>query len=480
MSTHEYMGTSTRTRVGQATFLSRWPVPIVAFGIAFLGVLIVTLLQGVKPFYYDSGTYWTLGDTFVKDGHFSLLNFHSALRGYLLPLIDHGLHGLAMTVKWRDSTSAKLFNTLMLSLIGAVLAPRLAELAWRERRWSVQRRLALTALLIVFWSGYLNYPLSDIPALAMVLLAVVAVSRSYAPGWMLLAGVATAAAIDMRPSFVPLVPVVLALAVWSWRESRAGEAGEARTHTFRRRALCLGLLLVGFVTISLPQSLSAHRYFHTWSFTPGSAAHLESLQLENGLVLELYGTYIGPGHEPAMGYIDNAGLRLLKEQPRENVITGAKQYLGLMVDHPLFFGGVFARHVINGLDQRYSTPYFEHLATDWWLRISGFALIFLGLVRVLWPAARRSLGSARWRYPVVLLVCCLTALPSAMETRYLLPMYLLSYILVLAPGWPSPIAVEASGLRRYWLVGAILLASLVFTVVVLHVTSATSSHVEFR
>lgn len=114
------------------------------------------------------------------------------------------------------------------------------------------------------------------------------------------------------------------------------------------------------------------------------------------------------------------------------------------------------------------------------MRLGGFLLVFLALTRVLWPAARRSLGPARWRYPVALLVCCLTSLPSAMETRYLLPVYLLSYILVLAPGWPSPIAEDRIGLRRYRSAGAILVAYLLFMAVVWHVVSATSSHLQLR
>jgi len=60
----------------------------VAFGGAFLTFLVAALLVGQKPFYYDSGTYWALSETFVRDGHFSLLNFeNTGLRGYALPLV---------------------------------------------------------------------------------------------------------------------------------------------------------------------------------------------------------------------------------------------------------------------------------------------------------------------------------------------------------------------------------------------------------
>jgi hypothetical protein len=458
--------------------LGRLSVPKVAFGIAFAIVFVVALLEGTKPFYYDSGEYWTLGATFVNHGHFSLLNFNNLLRGYLLPLIYRGLHGIAVGFSWRDSLSVKLFNAFLFSLIGFVLAPRLAELAWKDRRWSTQRRLVLVAILTIFWSGYLDFPLSDFPALASALFAVVAVSRPFAAGRMLLVGAATAAAIVMRPAYELLVPIVIVLAVWGWIEQR-----DHVTHTIRRCAVCLGLLLVGFVAISLPQSLSAHRHLGTWSPIPGSTSHFESEQFKDGLTMQLYGTYVGPSNAPAMVYVDETGITLVREERKNlglpgsaELVIGVKRYLELIVKHPLVIGDSLLQHLINGLDVRYSTPYTDRVGTDWWLRVSGFLLVFLGLVRVLWPKARRSLGPARWRYPVAVLLCNITSLPTAVETRYLLPTFILSYILVLAPGWPNPIDTDRVGLHRYRRIGILVVSLVASTILVWHVTSGASAH----
>jgi hypothetical protein len=462
----------------QLTDQSKPGRPAVAFGVTFAATLAVALSQGAKVFYFDSGNYWALGETFVKRGSFSLLNFDSPLRGYLLPLIDHGLQGLALAFGWSSSTSAKLFNVFAFSIIGALLAPLLAEISWPERRCGVRQRLALMALFVLFWSGYLNFPLSDFPALAMVLLSIVAVARTERLGWMLVAGLATGAAIDMRPSYVLLAPIVLVLVAWPW-VGRCGRGGGG-SRFVARPAVCLGLLLAGFVVVSLPQSLISHRYFSTWSFVPGTAVHLESLQLTEGLRLQRVGGYVGPGHPPLMSYEDPSGQKLMSEQ-KEHTVTGLRQYLGLVSAHPVTMGSVFARHVINGLDQRYTTPYIEHLETGShrWLRLAGFLLVFLALLRVSWPAARRSLGVARWRYPVALLFCCLTAVPSAMEPRYMMPIYLLSYMLVLAPGWPNPIDTTAVGVRRFRRLATIAVAYALFMAVIWHVVSGASSHLHF-
>jgi hypothetical protein len=449
---------------------------LIAFAITFLGAMVVALwLQGMKPFYYDSGTYWSLGKTFVRHGSFSLMNFYSPLRGYLLPLIYRGLNGIAVGLAWHASTVVKLFNVLVFSLIGSWLVPRLAEMTWPGHPWGLIRRLFLGALLMVFWSGYLNYPLSDFPALMMLMLALVALDRPLSPVWMLLSGAAAAAAVDMRPSYVLLVPVMVVLMVWGWLD-RYDQVDRSRWG----RVAASVALVVGLISISLPQSLSSQRHFRNWNPTPGTVAKLSNLQLTSGLVLQRYETYVGAGHPPEINFEDKTGQRLLDEQTGAT-ISSFGQYLGLIFKHPVAMAGVFGRHVINGLDQRYSTPYVEHLSggSNRFLRIAGFLLVFLALIRVIWPSSRRKLGAKRWRFPVALMVCCLTSVPSAIEPRYLLPVYLLSYMLALAPNWPSPLESAQPGVRRLRTLSALAVAYLAFMALVWHVVSGATGHMVF-
>jgi hypothetical protein len=450
-------------------------VPLATFLVALAGTLAVAMLQGREPFYYDSGSYWELGQTFTQHGHFSLLNFTSPLRGYLLPLITHCLREVRAALQWTSSSTAKLFNAVIFALIGAVLGPRLAEIAWPNWRWGSGRRIALTALLLIFWSGFLNFPLSDFPALAMTLLAIIAITRYDAPGWMLVAGLACGAAIDMRPSYLLLAPILVTLVAWSWFEQR----GEPHA-SVRKRSLCIGLLITGLIVVSLPQSLSSHRFYKTWSFIPGSAINLTGFQLSNGLRIQRYETYVGTGHGPQMFYEDEAGKRILKEQPNETV-TGLSQYLEIVAKHPVTMADLFVRHIVNGLDQRNTTPYVQHLATrsHRWLRLAGFLLVFLALLRVLWPTARRLLEPARWRYPIALLLCCLTSVPSAVETRYLLPVYLLSYFMILLPAWPNPIGPASEGLRRYRTLATISVTLVAFLAIAFHIAGEATRQLAF-
>jgi hypothetical protein len=444
----------------------------------FAGTLAVALLQGEKPFYADSHEYWSLGSTFTVHGHFSLLNFRDAARGYVLPLINSELQRLGDDLGWTASSMAKLSNVFTFTAIGTVLAPALMRTVWpQQSSWGPGRRLTLTALLVVFWSGYLNFPLSDFPGLAMALLTLVAVARVDSPGWMLVAGLALGMSIDMRAAYIPLLPVVAGLVVWAWFDQR-GTRHASRAH----RALCAGLLAIGFATVSLPQSLSAHRYYGTWSFVP-SASQFEPAGtfLTPGMVMENRDTLLGSGPLGAGGslvmYGYPAGQRLLEEQPERRIAT-TSQYLGLFVSHPLVMGGLIAGHVINSLDPLYSTPYIEHLNNGGrvWGRIGGFLLVFVALLRVLWPAARRCLGPGRLRFLVALMLCCVTTVPTDIERRYMLPLYLLSYALALMPRWPQAIAPAVSGVRRLRTPAVITAVFLVYTSVVWYFTSEAIDH----
>jgi hypothetical protein len=455
---------------------SRWQAhpALAASVVGFTGTLIVALIQGPKPFYGDSGGYWSLASSFTHSGHFSLLNFTSPVRGYALPLIYHVVETLGNDIGWSQSSLAKVFNAALFALIGAVLAPQVAENTWPQQRWSVPRRLALTALLVVFWSGDLNYPLSDFPGLALALLTVVAVAHPDKPGWMLTAGVAAGLAIDARPAYLPLAPILVAIVAVTWFDQRGSQHAP-----WAHRALCMGLLVLGFAAASLPQSLASHRHYKTWSFIPGGPAHLTDEQLTDSLFLQRYDTFVE--HQTIarpMVYLDNAGVRLLREKPNI-AISSPSEYLEVMVKHPIVIAGLIVRHLINGLDMRYSTVYVENPDGEGhlWLRLAGFALVFLALVRVLWRAARVSLGPARWRYPVALLLCCFTSLFSGIETRYMLPLWVLIYMLVLAPCWPNPIDRHRDGLRRLQTVAILAVAYLVSMAVVWYVVSGAVGRV---
>jgi hypothetical protein len=468
MSEHAHRGGEWSWRTNARAIQRRCPWPAaVALGLALAGALAIAMLQGEKPFFTDAGGYWQLGTTFTANGHFSLLNFHDEIKGYFFPLITHGLQALDSDLQWTASSIVKLFNVLLFAVIGTVLGPALVRTVWPTRpSWGLWRRLTLTGLLLVFWSGFLNFPMSDFPALAAALLTLVAVARVDSPGWMLLAGAALAATIDIRESYIFFLPAVLAIVVWAWFDQRGGAHASAR-----HRVLCAGLFVLAFAVVSLPQSLSAHRYHNSWSFIPGVSVKEPAGEFyASGIAVGSYDTYVYEGGAVVeMKYYYPAGRRLLAEQP-EGKITSTSQYLSLYASHPWIMANVIVRHVINGLDPLYSTPYVEdlHNAGRTWGRIA-----------VLWPAARRRLGPGRLRFLLALLVCCVTTVPTQMERRYMLPVYLVVYLLALTPSWPNPMGQAGTALRRLRTPAVIAVVFIGYAAVIWYITGDAISHLTF-
>jgi hypothetical protein len=428
---------------------------VVAFVLAFVSAMAVGLLQGEKQFYYDYSAYWALSDVFTNHGGFSLLDFGDWTRGYPLPLIFLLLKTVGHTITDSDWLLVLVFNATLFALVGTVLLPRLASLAWPQDSWGVPRRLALFGLVLAFWHGYLSYPLSDFPALTAALIALVAVSSSESLRWMAVAGAAAALALEIRPAYLLLFPLLVLLVGWSWG-ARKAEGGRMR------RPLCAILFMGAAALVAVPQSLIHHHLGGSYTPIPGGSG-LANLQYTEGLRLQRYETFVGgtPDQAP-MRYLDPHTNGIV-EGLEGGSVAGTGQYAEIVVKHPLTMLGVFVRHIVNGLDQRYQTPYVERLETSgnrlW--RLAGFLIVFLALLRVLWPRARQALEPAHWGYPAVLLLACATSIASAVETRFLLPVFVLCAMTVVAPGWVGPFD-NGAGLRRYRSLALITLAAILF------------------
>jgi hypothetical protein len=442
----------------------------VAFASAFAAFLLVAALQGEQPFYYDSGNYWALSETFVKDGHFSLLNFeNSDLRGYALPLVYFAIRNAGEFLGSSDAVTVMFFNAAIFALIGAVLAPRLAQVIWPAARFGVWRRLALCALLMVFWRGYLNYPLSDFPALAAALLALCAVGSSRSAPSLAVAGASAALAMEIRPAFFLLIPAVILFALWSWRQE-----GSSLDRTWLARAAAMAAAIA---IVLLPQSLAQHEHFDGYTPVPGGSK-LVGLQYTVGLLLQRYDTYVGGKEDEAqMNYLDLDTEGII-EGLDNGEVKDTGEYAKLIAENPVTMAGVFVRHLFNGLDARYTTPYVGEIedGSNRPLRFAGFLLVFIALVRLAWPRMRRQLGSAQWRFAVALVLLSATSVASAVETRFLLPVFLFAAMVAVAPGWQAALMRRESRGRRLTAAAAILASAIVFfTVAGLIVRGATDS-----
>src|SRR2546430_2039338 len=98
------MSSSSRSGMAQASVagaadlwnqVSRARLELVCFPLVFGVYLLHLFLTGYDRFYYDAQDYWNQGQSFERNGHFSLVAYSDPFRGYSLPLLYHALQAVA-------------------------------------------------------------------------------------------------------------------------------------------------------------------------------------------------------------------------------------------------------------------------------------------------------------------------------------------------------------------------------------------------
>jgi hypothetical protein len=436
--------------------------------------------SGYGQFYYDSGVYWQLGDSFEHNGHFSLLSYHVAPggypRGYSLPLLNHTLHVIASWIGISDVTIMKLFGALMAAVLGVVVLPRLARLLFPRASIGLARMLALNALIFLYWRDHFDFPLSDFPALLVACIGLIGLLRATTAGYVV-AGLGFGLAANIRPAYLPAAFAVIVVAAllprrpWDWR----------------RRSEATALVLAGALLASLPQMLiNNHQRGSLSPFVPGGK-NVALLQLSDGMRAQRYETYVGASSgypQPQVFYFDPATERVLQKEhlAAQTVILGQYaaitrygQYARVVVHHPLDMAAAYVRRLFNGLDVWYPTPYVRNLSNKPIIfSLLQYTLMFLAIARLLLPEPRRALGRIRWIGIVILLIPCLTAVPGAVEPRFFLPLQMLIYMLVCFGPDTKALLLAGSVGRR----AALAVSYVAFLLVCLTLSSATLSELQ--
>lgn len=371
-------------------------------------------LQGERmPF--DAGHYWELAVGFQSHHKsFSLLNFHDPTRGYLAALLQFPALVVRFVTHCSMPTAAKVVGTGWAALLFAFLIPEL----WRSlsgRHVSGGRWLLLLLLGFSFWRDYFSFTTTDMPALVLLLLALWTISRG-GVGWWLVAGLSLAAALNSRPMYLAaVVPVVLLAAWYSKRHKGASWA--------RWLAWSVG------VGVALAPQLAINR-LHFNSNSPLVLARVSSQQTTPLYLKQLtWGTRVlryDTSLRRALIYADSAGLAVLhREGVREYNSYG--QFLRIALRHPLDYSWRYIRHFFNGLDMWHSTPYpsQEYSPARFWVQLLNYSVLGLGLSVLALTRPARWLSWPRAWALLALLLPCLIAIPTAIETRFLLPLHLL-------------------------------------------------------
>ena len=414
------------TRLRYALSRHDWPL----VGLLFLAYLLYLPTTGYAALPFDAGKYWTLAERFFQAGHFQLLAYDDSLRGYLLALLNLPAKAVVHFTSTQPLAVTRVLGAATAALLFGWAGPALWRALVPTAPLSFAARLAFAALGFLFWRDYFNFPLSDFPALLALVVSLGLVLRP-GPAWRLVAaGALLAAAINIRPVYLIAAPALVGLAAW--------EAPGAW-----RRGVVVAALALGFALISLPQLLMNGRHYQHWSPLVLSrdarfpAASLYLSQLGWGLVIQKYETTLDPAAaSPRMLYVDPAGQALLREEAiRHFPSYGA--YLRELVHRPLSFAALYGRHLFNGLDVQYPSPYIRQVAD----RPPALALlhysVWFGALVGLWQQRRHWLRPRPLLAGAALLAPAFVSIPVAIECRFLLPLHLLLYAVFCFSFWPN-------------------------------------------
>ncbi|GAB3583856.1 hypothetical protein [Hymenobacter daeguensis] len=375
--------------------------------------------------YYDAEDYWQLGHRFYHEGHFQLLAYDDAMRGYAYPLVNFLCLAVRKALSWDAVTVVKLLNAGLAGLLFGVVGPRLWQAATGAAAPPAPgRRLAWAALGFVFWRGYFNFSLSDFPAL-LALGTALWLGQRRGAGAALAAGVALALAVNIRPIYLASAGPALGLLLWQQPRPR--------------RVPRLALLAAGAAVVLAPQWLINQRHFQANTplvLSQSRALNIHNLYLQKlkwGLVHEKYESSVG--RELPTGqllFLNAAGAAALRTEHLTKLESPA-QYLLVLLHHPATVAGAYARHLFAGLDISHPTPYLKRWEPSAPRQFLNYGLWFWAALVALRrrPTPREALVLA------ALLLPCLAVVPLSMEVRFLLPLHLLLLALVAFGRWPA-------------------------------------------
>ncbi|MEO8779685.1 MAG: hypothetical protein ABI389_13560 [Rhodanobacter sp.] len=437
----------------------RWPRErVIAFSFIALVLLLANWASAVVSFPYDAGLYWDLGQTST------LHAFPHTFRGYLWPYILIPAHTIDQWTGIQTPWAWRIISSLIYSLL---FTGPVAELFKRSfgGRLSIARRSWMAIATLVIFPGLFLYPLSDLPAALFLVCGILLTDSRHGRRWVircLASGALVAAAYNTRTIYMLAFLAMLALVPLFFFRGRP----------VWTRAVALLAFVLGAAIVCVPQAVINKRLYGVASPLVQTSSLMAS-QLYWGVTLQRYETSIRHDVPSAsLFYRDQAGIAFNSEFPGYLSKHTILNYATTVIAHPLFFFGAYGRHLVNGIDVRDGMVYTDELSKNRTIWSLFCFTLFAFCTFVL--STRDTKNWAEWGYLAPLLVVVVGILPGAIETRFLMPLYLLLFGAVATRfEW----SYFASQLRRHWasiVVGYVGLAS-----IWLAITSSTMAQLRY-
>ncbi len=409
--------------------------------IAFFLCGIVSAAVGVYlnyPLIFDASNYYTMSQSFVVDGAFSISNYMLSLRGYFYPLLLLGFTTIGHAFGLMPGQAMAFFASFFASLIFTVILP---SFFIRKNTWTTFiLRILFFGTFMLFWSDLVYYPLSDLWGFGLALMAAYLIrimlmnEKRMGKRWLLsfLLGCVLYAAYNTRTVYMFSFPLFLAVYLIFALKKK---------YKFVTVMLSFGLILVGMAVVAWPQIWVNTTHFQTYSplvnTMVGQDQTLYAGQIKAGLAISRYETMApmaDSGLRGALYFVDDAGEQLTAAfQSAINAGWSGLIRFGLV--HIFDLIGIYMRHFINMLYVPFNHVFLTDLGhlNNMFMLLSYTMTFFAGAFVVTTLAKKQERQNAfqtpqTWLL-LMMLVVCAAVLPGIVELRFFLPMYSLIYAL---------------------------------------------------
>jgi hypothetical protein len=327
---------------------------------------------------------------------------------YLAPALASSALGPAVAV-W----AVLAWNSLLGAVVCVVLLPRLASLV--SPGHAITRIWLSAAVGGAVLSGYARFPLLDTWAVAAALAGLYALARGRRWWNAILAGIAFAAAINLRPAY--LVPLAIAMAVILISRPRR-----------------VGWAIPGIALGLIPQFALNLVIYRSIGITPYATPQLVTVQAAQAAYAIRYDTVAFAGRNPQQWYCDPAYAAQVATDPTPTDQLGVVGSVFQHLPNSLWF---LTEKAAASLQWTFSTPY-EHtpgpgtsLMTPLVIGVAAVGVVALVV---------RAIGERRDRARLISMLAILgfwlgslaTLVLSTPETRFALPLVLVGLIGLLA------------------------------------------------
>ena len=403
--------------------------------LSIVGFMLVTR-NTIFP--YDSGYYYFLSESFFINESFSLLNYPSSIRGIIFPLFL----GVCNRISFFIFNNPIYGWHILISIFSFAFAISFYYV-FGKFRIGIHRIIPYeVVVLLPVWHGLFLAPLSDFVALFFMVIAVAFSLLSHSSVMQgkirpiimaVLAGGFFYMSYNTRTIYMVCILGFLGLFVYFARIQSTGKG---------KLLIMIVSFLIGIIIFGIPQGIV--NYYHTELLSIAvPTGSLNQFQLYEGIRLNFYETSIMPDTPSNFAYFNRSGHMLLESVGIKGGIS-YRQYLSLFLRYPFEMVGVLTRHFLVMMNPISGGAYVtSRNNTRFLLTMFNYTTLFLLGYIIKQKVLSLEIHQIRTKFTnmsegakisyisaFTLLLPFFAIIPGAVEERFAIPFWVVSYFLV--------------------------------------------------